>query len=310
MVINTDQIVDFLIKEDISYEWLGKPENEYTIASIFDPIPNGFYYFLGDKLPEEIKSSLILTKKVFRTTKNCILLVNINPKVLFYKILRFFYQRLSNGEIAETAVIHPEAILGNNVQVDPFTIIGKCTIGDNCIIGSHSELYDGTVIKAGSIIDSHAAIGTQGVAWVWDEGTMEKIIQPQLGGVVIEENCFLGANAIIVRGSLNEKTSVGQDTMIAPGTRIGHGTQIGSSVHFANDVVTGGNTVIGDYSFVGSGAIFRPKVQVHINTIVGAGAVVVKDTNAEGLTLIGVPAKEVATKEAPSGIPKPKKINK
>lgn len=306
MIIKTDQIRSFLKKENISYEWKGKPAEEYKIASIFDPIHNGFYYFIGDKLPDEIDSSLILTNKTFGETNNCILQISCDPKALFYKILSFLYKRSSDGKISEMAVIHPQAIIGNNVQVDPFTIIGKCKIGDNCIIGSHSKLYDNTIIKANSIIDSHAAIGTQGVAWTWSEDMTEKIRQPQLGGVLIGENCFLGANAIIVRGSLNEKTFIGQNTMMAPGARIGHGTQVGSSVHFANDVVTGGNTVIGDYSFVGSGAIFRPQVEVHKHTIVGAGAVVVKNTSAERLTLIGVPAKEIATKKAPSGMPVPK----
>lgn len=134
----------------------------------------------------------------------------------------------------------------------------------------------------------------------------KKILQPQLGGVDIYENCFIGAGTIIVRGSLNENTRIGRNSLLAPGGRIGHGTQIGDFVHFANNVVTGGNTIIGDYSFVGSAAVFRPKIVIHPKTIVGAGSVVVKNTTKEGKTLLGIPAKEINTKVNPSGMPKPK----
>jgi UDP-3-O-[3-hydroxymyristoyl] glucosamine N-acyltransferase len=68
----------------------------------------------------------------------------------------------------------------------------------------------------------------------------------------------------------------------------------------------GGNARVGDYSFVGSGAVFRPRVRVHEATIVAAGAVVVKDTSGPGLTLVGVPAVEQPTKATPSGMPRPR----
>ena len=40
------------------------------------------------------------------------------------------------------------------------------------------------------------------------------------------------------------------------------------------------------------------------NTIVGTGSVVIRNTTKENTTIIGVPAKEIETKENPSGMPK------
>src|SRR5690606_2863598 len=163
------------------------------------------------------------------------------------------------------------------------------------------------VIGAHTIIGSMSVIGSQGVAWVWNQDQSARIVQPQLGGVQIGNNCFVGANTIVVRGSLNEATRIGENTLMAPGGRIGHGTQIGNFVHFANNVITGGNTHIGDFCFVGSGAVFRPKVKIHPKTIVGAGSVVVKNSSGEGWTITGVPGKEIPTKAHPEGMPSPKK---
>jgi UDP-3-O-[3-hydroxymyristoyl] glucosamine N-acyltransferase len=184
-------------------------------------------------------------------------------------------------------------------------IEGDCAIGDNTIIGSHTVVRENTTIGDEVIIGEHSSIGASGMAWTWGEDSEEKIIQPQLGGVIIEDKCRLGAHSVLVRGSLTEKTFIGKGTLIAPGVRAGHGTQIGAHSHLANNVTTGGNTEIGKYCFVGSSAVFRPKVRVADYTIVGAGAVVVKDTTQQGLTLMGVPAKEYPTKDNPSGMPKP-----
>ena len=308
--IHSDTIIDFLNSNEFRYEWVNPREGQYSIASIFEPMDQGFYFYSGQNIPEEIGNSLILIEKEKlphkQNTKNSLLVVEQDPQLIFYGLLSDVFARVSTGIVSPTAVIHPEAIVGKNVQIDHFCVIGNCKIEDNCIIGSHTVINDDSEIGRGSTVETHSAIGTQGVAWVWNEAQSEKIIPPQLGGVKIGEACFLGANTIVVRGSLNESTEIGQQTLIAPGARIGHGTKIGAFVHFANNVITGGNTCIGDHCFVGSGAVFRPKVVMHDFTIVGAGAVVIRDTTKPGLTLTGLPATETVSKVHPSGMPKQK----
>lgn len=305
MNIDFKQIEKYLQDNSIRYSFSGKPQDSYQVASIFEPIDNGFYFFTGDKHSLGIKNSLILTSTDLHDAANLVLKIEDEPQRIYYRILNQFFGQTSTGEIATTSVIHPEAKIGKNVQIDDFCIVGRCEIGDNCIIGSHTKIHDNTTISNDVRIESNSVIGTNGVAWVWNEDGTERIVQPQLGGVMIGSNCFLGANTVIVRGSLNERTKIGKHTLIAPGSRIGHGTNIGDYVHFANNVVTGGNTKIGDYSFVGSAAVFRPRTKVHPRSIVGAGAVVVKNTTGEGYTLVGVPAKQIESKDTPSGMPKP-----
>jgi len=311
--ILSKRIINFLQSEGIEYDCDLNVDNEYILASMYKPIINGFYFFLGEHLPNSISNSLILLKRdnpIKLTNGNIGLYINQNPKLVFYKLISAYFTVHSNGEISNSAIIHPDAKIGKNVQIEHFAVVGKVLIGDNTIIRSHSYVNDGSIIGSNVIIENQSIIGAQGVSWIWNEEETQKIVQPQLGGVEVKNNSFLGANTIIVRGSINENTVVGENTFFAPGCRLGHGTQIEDFVHFANNVVTGGNTKIGNNSFVGSAAVFRPQVKIHESTIVGTGAVVVKNTTAKGKTLVGVPAVEKETKAFPSGMPKPKSIRK
>lgn len=312
MEISSKLIKSTLKKLEIDYKWRNYEDNTYIIASLFSPISFGFYFYSGkDNFKLKTKNSLILSNIEPSDNQNnnqFIILEDKDPQQVFYLVLNFLFDKVSTGVVASTSIISSNSYIGKNVQIDDFCIIEEnVKIEDNVIIGSHSKIHANTLIKKGAKIESACIIGTQGVAWIWNSNQTEKIIQPQLGGVIIGENSFIGAGNLIVRGSLNENTQIGKNTLIAPGGRIGHGTRIGNFVHIANNIVTGGNTMIGDYSFIGSAAVFRPKVSIHAKTIVGAGSVVVKNTSGEGFTLIGVPAKQIETKVNPSGMPKPKK---
>jgi UDP-3-O-[3-hydroxymyristoyl] glucosamine N-acyltransferase len=306
--IKSNYIFQFLKDKNVSFEVKGDFRSEYRLASIFDPITNGFYFIVKGAPPSQIEDSLLLTNsdKTSVEKDNCLVLVNSDPQKIYYSILRDKFSEKSNGVISNSSSISEDAEIRGNVQIDPFCVVGdNCVIGDGAIIGSHSVIHEGTTIGEEVVIGEQSSIGASGMAWTWDEDGKEKIVQPQLGGVTIEDQCRLGAHSVVVRGSLSENTFIGEATLIAPGVRLGHGTRIGSHTHLANDVTTGGNTRIGEYCFVGSSAVFRPKVQVADYTIIGAGAVVVRDTTEQERTLMGVPAEEYQTKEHPSGMPKP-----
>lgn len=311
MKLSIEEIMKFLNTEQISFSTFQKIEGYYSIASLFNPIEGGFYFYTSkNSLSLNVTNSLILVSHNFEADVNngnkYIYISNDDPQRIYYLLLNSYFAIKSTGIISSTAIISPNAEIGRNVQIDEYCVIDECRIGDNVIIGSHTRIHNGVVIKKNTEIEAMSIIGATGLSWTWDINRENKIRQPQLGGVKIGENCFLGANTILVRGSINEDTIVGRFTFLAPGCRIGHGTKIGESVHLSNNVVTAGNTIIGDFSFIGSNSCFRSKVELHSKTVVGIGAVVIKNTTAEGKTLIGVPAIERETKEKPNGMPLPK----
>lgn len=316
LTITLQEVEAFLDSRGISHFLEGHigGERPLAFASIFEAIKGGFYFYLEARMTFPVTDSLLLAS-VERPMKdqgdgNAVLYIDAHPQVTYYRLMQELCSSESTGYVSPHSLVDPSAELGPNVQIDPFCVVGRVRIGANAIIGSHCVLHDNTNLEEHVRIESGSVIGASGVAWAWNEDETRRVVQPQIGGVHIGAHSFLGAQTVIVRGSINEDTQIGRNTMLAPGARLGHGTRIGDFVHLANNVITGGNTRIADYCFVGSSAVFRPKVRIHPGTIVGAGAVVTKDTTKPGTTLVGVPASEKCTKSHPSGVPQPRSDNR
>jgi len=228
-----------------------------------------------------------------------------NPQLTFYQLSSAFKQNYldySAMELRDGAHIHLDAIVPDSCTVGPGCIIGACSIGDNVRIEANCTIYAKSKIGSRVVIEPNTVIGATGVMWVWNRS--EKVFLEQLGNVRIEDDCFIGSNISIVRGSANETTVIGKGTCMAHGTMIGHGCQIGRNNHFANNVSLGGNVITGDNCFFGSGSVVPPGKNLTDETIVGAGAVITKNTLKAGI-YAGVPAVRVDDlRETISGIPK------
>ncbi len=220
---------------------------------------------------------------------NAQVVVDADPQIVFYKLSQWLHPAPASSGIHETAIVHPEAVIGPGVEIGAYSVIGKVTVGENSRVDAHVVIYDGSIIGKNVVIESNTSIGATGMAWIWDE-IGKRIVQPQTGGVSIEDDCLLGTNITIVRGSVNELTTIGKGTTMAHGTMIGHGAQIGPLAHFANNVSIAGNVRSGEGCFFGSGAVVRPQITLGGDIIVGAGAVVTKNFTETGLVLAGVPA--------------------
>ncbi|MCB0802180.1 MAG: hypothetical protein KDB74_03715 [Flavobacteriales bacterium] len=283
------QILDYLKDENIPFHVVHEMELDVSPANFKKFIENGIYHitsgFNGDL--NSIKNSVIICDQELEN-ENTQLIVD-NPQLVHYMVVGLFKEKQVNS-IHPTAIIHPKAKIGQNVHIGEYSIVKEAIIEDNVRIESHVVIYNKVHIKKGTFIDSNSCIGPGGLVWVWnDKG--ERIVQPQIGGVIIEEDCHLGTDITIVRGSLAEDTRIGRGTVIAHGSKIGHGSDIGEMVHMANNISIAGNTVIGNRSFFGSGSVVPPNVKIPANTVIGAGAMVNKNFKEEYLTLVGVPAK-------------------
>ncbi|QBY03136.1 UDP-3-O-(3-hydroxymyristoyl) glucosamine N-acyltransferase [Thalassotalea sp. HSM 43] len=227
-----------------------------------------------------------------------------SPQAVYYQLMNELVATQSDYGIHPTAIISKEAVIHPQSYIGPFCVIGHAIIEKDVRLESHVVVNDKAYIGERVVIESHSTIGATGVAWVRDPITNEKIRQPQIGGVIIENDCFLGSDISVVRGSVNENTTIGRYSVIAHGSKIGHGVSIGVNVHFANNVSIAGNAVIGDDAFLGSSAVVRPKAFIAEGTVVGAGAVVTKDIRETHCVVSGVPARKVDRKTVLSGVPR------
>jgi UDP-3-O-[3-hydroxymyristoyl] glucosamine N-acyltransferase len=306
-----DRIIEILRSNSIDFEIFGIHEEyfsiEYRLASLKQIIPNGIYFLSGNvDFPScTIQRGIVLSEQKMLDENNLCIVVP-NPQMVHYLLSNYVPTDAPSG-IHPTAIISENAVLSNNLTIGAYCVIGNVRIGEGVVINHHVVLEDGVEIGSGTLIDSHSVIGAAGYAWVWAEDG-KRIRQKQLGGVVVEENCCIGTDVTIVKGSLSENTIVGNGTIISHGSKIGHGCRIGKDVHFANNVSLAGNAVIGDKSFLGSACVISSNVHIAKATIVGAGAVVSKSVDEEHTTLAGVPARIIKRnnfEEKPKGVPKP-----
>ena len=293
---------------DIVFHSSGQVSGALQFASLRAPCANGIYYLEGDAIiPESVTGSLIIcrTDRVPSTKSNATLCV-ASPKLAFYKLMRAVYKPTPCiGGIHPTALVDPGACVANDAFIGPFCLVeAGATIRQKCILDSHIVIKSGSIIEDGTHIEPHCTIGATGIAWAWDGDSAKRVIQPQVGGVRIGHDVFVGSDVAIVRGSVNEVTDVGDGSVIAHGSKIGHGCRLGSQVHLANNVSLAGNVDIGDRAFLGSGAVVRPHIRLADGVVVGAGAVVTRSIHTKNAVVSGVPARIMPThKRSLSGVP-------
>jgi UDP-3-O-[3-hydroxymyristoyl] glucosamine N-acyltransferase len=275
-------------------------------CSAFAQEPHGLYFWEGDAAPSFVHADIaVLTSRLLDADIACQIVV-AHPQRAFYLLMRHFFAKPGPAQtsVHPTAVVAPAARIGAGSVIGPYCVIGDATIGAGCRLDSHVVINDGCLVGDRVTIESHSTVGATGVAWVWDPDSGERIVQPQIGGTRIGNDCFIGTDVTVVRGSVNEVTSLGDGCVVAHGTKIGHGCVIGADVHFANNVSIAGNCRLGDRTFLSAASVLRPRIVLARGVVVGAGAVVTRDVELEGVVVSGVPARLMDAKTSRSGVPK------
>ncbi|MGH1465509.1 MAG: UDP-3-O-(3-hydroxymyristoyl)glucosamine N-acyltransferase [Cognatishimia sp.] len=226
--------------------------------------------------------------------------------------------------IHPSAVIHPDANLGENVSVGPLSIVEvgaqigdnsvigpQCYIGTDATIGQNAFLRDNVSIAARVTIGENfwcqpgARIGGDGFSYATVEksnaeearkslgksvGTRAQSWERihSLGAVTIGDNVEVGSNATIDRGTIRD-------------TRIGNGVKIDNLVMVAHNVTVGDNTLlcgltgIAGSSQIGSNVVLAGQtgvgdnLKIGDNVITGGGTKLLSNVPA-GRMMLGNPA--------------------
>ena len=101
----------------------------------------------------------------------------------------------------------------------------------------------------------------------------------------IGDNCF-----ILENNTIQPFTSIGNNVILWSGNHIGHHSKIKDHVMFTSHVVLSGHCVVEPNCFIGVNATIGHQVTIAKETLVGAGAVITKNTEEAS---IYVPAKSI-----------------
>lgn len=245
------------------------------------------------KIAEDSKAQVLLVDKSIMPIAGKVLIRVNNPKVALAEIGNHFFVEQPQVGIHPTAIIDPDAKIGNNVAIGAYCVIGKVIIGDDCVLDSNVRVYDDTVMGKGCIIKAGAVLGGAGFGFEIDENG-NKFRFPQIGGLIIGNQVEIGANTCVDRGALSN-TEIGDYTKINNLCHIAHNNKIGKNVIITGCVNISGSNVIEDNVWIAPNASIRGYVHLGKGCVVGMGAVATKDIPA-GETWVGNPAKKMEKK--------------
>ena len=92
------------------------------------------------------------------------------------------------------------------------------------------------------------------------------------------DNCF-----ILEDNTIQPFVTIGNDVTLWSGNHIGHDSVIEDHCFLASHIVVSGHCRVGAYSFIGVNATLRNGITVAPESVVGAGALIMKDTVAKGV---------------------------
>lgn len=215
--------------------------------------------------------------------------------------------RLAPPGAHPTALIDPEADIDPSAHIGPFCIIGPgarlgagaallghCSVGGGADIGPGSLLFAGARVGAGvrlgarCVVHENAVIGADGFSFATPEkGSVESARESgaveegarsthwlriaSLGSVWIGDDCDIGANTTIDRGTVVD-TRLGDGVKVDNQVQIGHNVRIGDNCLICGQVGIAGSSVIGARVVLGGQAGIADHSKIGDDVVVMAAA--------------------------------------
>ena len=152
--------------------------------------------------------------------------------------------------ISPLAYIHPEAKIGENVEIAPFVFIDKnVVIGDNNKIMANANILYGSRIGNGNTIFPGAVIGAipQDLKFQGEESTAE-----------IGDNNTIRENVTINRGTAAKgRTIIGNNNLLMEGVHVAHDALVGNYCIIGNSTKMAGEIVIDDFSIISANVLMH-----------------------------------------------------
>ena len=145
-----------------------------------------------------------------------------------------------------------------------------------------------TRVRLGKRVLVHpgAVLGADGFGIAMDHGHWTKV--PQLGGVVVGDDCEIGANTTIDRGALGD-TVLEEDVRLDNQIQVGHNARIGAHTAMAGCSAVAGSASIGRHCLVGGGAGILGHLEVCDRVVITAMSLVTHSIREPGEYSSGTP---------------------
>jgi UDP-3-O-[3-hydroxymyristoyl] glucosamine N-acyltransferase len=237
------------------------------VAAIEDARPGELTFFTNPKYGPELRRTLASAVIAGKDAADapCAVLRSAEPYLAFARAVELFadpwrpaagIHRLAfvdeGAQVAPDASIGPFAVVGRGARVGARTIVGAhvvigrdAGIGEDCLLHPHVSIRERVEIGHRVVLQDGVVIGADGYGFARrPDGSHHKI--PQIGGVVIEDDVEIGANATVDRPAVGV-TRIGPGTKIDNLVQVAHGVTVGRHVLLAAQVGIAGSSVIEDH---------------------------------------------------------------
>lgn len=173
-------------------------------------------------------------------------------------------------KIHETAVVHPGARIGKDVEIGPYAVIGEnVLIDDGTKIGAHAVIDGWTSIGKNCVIYPGASIGSE---------PQDLKFRGEKSYVFIGDNTKIREFATVNRATgEGEETRVGSNCMLQAYTHVAHNCVVGNHVIMSNAATLAGHVVVEDRAVIGGLAGVHQFVKIGRNAMVGGLTKIVQD---------------------------------
>ena len=172
--------------------------------------------------------------------------------------------------IHPTAIVHPDAIIEDNVKIGPYAIIGQhVKLGENTEVMQHATVDGYTTIGKNNKIFPSAAIGLDCQDLKY-KGEPTKLI-------IGDNNIFREFCTVHTSGTLDEDTVVGNNNLIMAYVHIAHNCQVGNNIILANAVQLAGHVHVHDFVTIGGLTAIQQFIRIGTHAFMGGASATRKD---------------------------------
>ncbi|MDE7473050.1 MAG: acyl-ACP--UDP-N-acetylglucosamine O-acyltransferase [Muribaculaceae bacterium] len=172
--------------------------------------------------------------------------------------------------IHQLAVVHPEAKIGANVEIGPFSVIERdVEIGDGTIIMNNVTILNGARIGKNCRIHPGAVVAgvPQDLKFKGEETL-----------AIIGDNTTLRECVTVNRGTASKgRTVVGDNCLIMAYCHVAHDCKIGNYVIISNATQVAGEVVVDDLAVIGGGTLIHQFTHIGPHVMIQGGSKINKD---------------------------------
>jgi UDP-N-acetylglucosamine acyltransferase len=189
-----------------------------------------------------------------------------------------------SGNIHATALVAPDAIIAEGVEIGPYCVIGSgVEIGARTRLGPHATVQGPTKIGVDNLIHAYASVG---------DAPQDKKYKGEPTRLEIGDRNVIREFVTLNRGTTKDKgvTTIGNDNLFMAYVHVAHDCAVGNQCVLANNATLGGHVVLGDWVIMGGFSAIHQFCKVGAHAFLANNAAVTRDV-PPFVMAVGAPAK-------------------